>query len=58
MERQAYVGHARDYVLRLATSDRTIRVITPPSTNFAPGEAVSALIPVPRCRSVSDDTGP
>jgi iron(III) transport system ATP-binding protein len=56
--RQAYVGHARDYVLRLAASERTIRVITPPSVDFAPGEAVSALIPVPRCRPVSDDTRP
>ncbi|MPZ79701.1 MAG: ATP-binding cassette domain-containing protein [Actinophytocola sp.] len=56
--RQAYIGHARDYVLRLATSDRTIRVITPPSTNFAPGEAVSVTIPIPRCRLVSDDGRP
>lgn len=48
--RQAYVGHARDYVLRLATSDRTIRVITPPSVNFVLGETVSVTIPTRRCR--------
>jgi iron(III) transport system ATP-binding protein len=56
--RQAYIGHARDYVLRLATSDRTIRVITPPTTDFAPGEAVSVTIPIRRCRLVSDDGRP
>jgi iron(III) transport system ATP-binding protein len=56
--RQAYVGHARDYVLQLATSDRTIRVITPPTTAFTPGDAVAAHIPVPRCRPVSDDPAP
>jgi ABC-type Fe3+/spermidine/putrescine transport system ATPase subunit len=53
VERAAYLGESRDYLIELTDGTR-IRALTPPELKHTPGATVDIYLPIQDCRVVAE----